>query len=264
MKATSSRQPSSVASGILKLVGVILILSSLLDYAILLIPPGRLSNANPEQAQLALFQWQQTVTSQLIDRGVIPMVGLAFLFAAFWIDTASGTNGKSGLQALLKPGALILSILLGLAFLLPVPALNFTSLRWLNNRAVEQISQQADQAETQLRNQAQQVTALAQDQQQLTRLNQAIGEAQGDQLARLQQIRDLLQTARQDPSRVNQRVKELQTQIRSQQQQAQQQRRTEFVKTLVRSVTSSLFLAIGYLAIGLIGLRSLGGGRAKR
>lgn len=267
MKATSNRQPSSIAAGVFKLVGLIMILSSLLDYIVLLIPPGTLANPNAEQAQLNGLQWQQTVTSQLIDRGIIPMVGLAFLLAAFWIDSNTGATGRKGLQELLKPAALALSVILGLAFLLPVPLLNFNSLRLLNQQASKQITQRAEQAETQLKDRSQQVSNLAQDPQRLSELDQAIssGRVQGEQLQQLQAIKEQLQQFRQDPKALTQRVEQEQTRIRSARQQAVQQNRQEFVKSSVRGALSSLLLAIGYLGIAAIGLTGLlGGAKAPR
>lgn len=271
MKASSSRPPLSIASGILKLVGLILILSSFLDYAILLLPPSIPSTVPAEQASLTFLQWQQNVTSQLIDRGVIPMVGLAFLFIAFWIDSNTGVPSRKGLQNLLKPGALVLSALLGLAFLLPIPLLNVNSSRLLKAQANQQINQGAEQAETQIKSQSQQLSTLAQNDQLLSQLDQAIstGQIQGAQLnpAQLDQLkerRDLLQKAKQDPKSINQLVEQRQTQIRSQKQQAQKQAQDQFLKSVVRSGLSSLLLAIGYLGIAVLGLASLGGLKAGR
>lgn len=262
MKATSSRQPSSIASGILKLVGLIMIVSSFLDYLVLLIPPATLANqANPEQAQLNLLQWQQTVTSQLIDRGVIPMVGLAFLFIAFWIDSSSGATGQKGLQNLLKPAAILLSVLLGLAFLLPVPLLNFTSVLQVNQRLSQQINQRADQLEAQLKQQKTQLSSdPAQINQQLSQLDQAIssGQFQGQQLnpqqlEQLKQRREQLQQLR-DPKAVDQLANQAQTRIRSSKEQLESQAKQEFFKSILRSIISSLLLAIGYLYIAWMGL----------
>ncbi|HEY9864462.1 MAG TPA: HpsJ family protein, partial [Candidatus Obscuribacterales bacterium] len=83
MKATSSRQFSTATSLILKLVGVILIFSSLVDFLVILIPPNFLNRG-----------WQISVTSDLVDRGIVPMVGMALVFIAFWMDAATEGNVK--------------------------------------------------------------------------------------------------------------------------------------------------------------------------
>ena len=265
MKATNSRQPSSITSNILKVVGLILILSSLIDYAVLLIPPATPSNAVPEQVQLGFLQWQQNVTFQLINQGVIPMVGLAFLFAGFWVDSNSGAARK-GWEDIVRIGALALAGLLGLAFLLPVPILNINSLRLLNNQAVAQINQRATQVETQIASQSQQVSSLLQDEKKLTELDQAIksGQVQGEQLARLQSLQDQLQRLKQDPKALNQQVDAAKTQLRGGKQEAQKQAESQFLRSSIKNGLSSLLLAIGYLAIAALGLTGgIGGGRRK-
>ncbi len=260
MKATTSRQPSSVAAGIFQLVGVIMILSSLIDYAVLLFPPVTPTNLNPEQLQLLGLQQTVSVTSQLIDRGIIPMVGLAFLFAGFWIDSNSGTT-KKGLSGILQPGALALSVLLGIAFL-ALTFVNVNSQRLLNQRTLEQISQTATQAETQLKDRSQQVAALAQDSQRLSQLEQALssGQVQGQQRDQLQAIKQQLEQFKQDPKALDQRVKEAQTEIRSRRDQTIRQNRQDFIKSSVRSGVSSLLLALGYLGIAFTGVSGLVGG----
>ena len=71
---------SAVASLTMKVVGLLLIVSSLLDYVILAIP-----------LQLLNRQWQLGYTTQLVDRGVIPLMGVALLLLGFWIESNSGT-----------------------------------------------------------------------------------------------------------------------------------------------------------------------------
>lgn len=235
-----------------------MIVSSLIDYVVLLIPPVTPANLNAEQAQLLGLQQTVSVTTQLIDRGIIPMVGLAFLFAGFWIESNSGAT-KKGLSAILQPGALALSVLLGLAFFV-LTFLNVNSQRLLSQRTVDQISTTAQQAETQLKDRSQQVAALAQDSQRLSQLEQAINSGQGQQREQLQAIKDQLQQFKQDPKALEQRVKDAQTQIRSERDQRMKQSRQELLKSSVRSGASSVLLGIGYLGIAWSGVSGLLGG----
>jgi hypothetical protein len=268
MKATS-RQPSAIAGTICKLVGTIMIFSSLIDYGVLLIPPTPPATANPEQAQLAFLQWQQNATAQLIDRGIIPLVGLVFIFLGFWLDSLGGTSDRKSPANLLKPMVLALSALLGLAFLLPIPLLNFNSARLVNQRAAQQINQQAEQAESVLKERAQQATALSQDEQRLSQLNQAIssGSVQGVQLnpqqvEQLKQLKTQLEQFKQDPKALEQQINQAKTQILSARQQAVTQNQRQFGISAVRSGVSSVLLGIGYLgtaAMGALGLMGAGG-----
>jgi len=242
---------SSFAGLALKIVGLIMILSSLLDYLVLIIPsPG----VSPLQNE-----WQLNLTTQLVDRGVIPMVGIAFLVAGSWISNNSGGSlpeRKSSITDL-RFWAFLLSSLLGLLFLLLVP-LHFNNVRIQSNQAIEQISEQAQQAETQLETQVQQIDTLLQDPSQLDRLDQAIGQAEGQQLQRLTALREQLQAIKQDPEAIAQRREQAQTQIRSRRQELEQRARTEALKRGIRIGLSSLLLAIGYSIIGWMGLRNLG------
>ncbi|MFP4410248.1 MAG: HpsJ family protein [Coleofasciculus sp.] len=248
----SSTMYSSFAGLALKIVGLIMILSSLLDYLILIIPSPGVSPLENE--------WQLNLTTQLVDRGVIPMVGIAFLVTGYWISNNSGGSlpeRKSSITDL-RFWAFLLSSLLGLLFLLLVP-LHFNNVRIQSNQAIEQITQQAQQAETQLETQVQQIDTLLEDPQQLERLDQAIesGQAQGEQLQRLQALREQLQALRQDPEAIAQRTEQAQTQIRSRRQELEQRARTDALKRGIRIGLSSLLLAIGYSIIGWMGLRNL-------
>ncbi|MBE9125660.1 MULTISPECIES: HpsJ family protein [unclassified Coleofasciculus] len=250
----SSSIYSSFTGLALKIVGLIMILSALIDYIILVIPsPG----VNPLQSE-----WQLNLTTQLVDRGVIPMVGIAFLIAGYWISNAGSaapSEPKSSVSDL-RFWVFLISSLLGLIFLLLVP-LHFNNVRLQSNQALEQITQRAEQAETQLEAQTQQIDVLLKDPQRLQELEQAIesGQVQGEQLARLQALREQLQTLKQDPEALTQRVEQAQTQIRSGKQEAEERARAQAWKTGIRTGISSLLLAIGYSVIGWMGLRSLAG-----
>ena len=79
---------SPLAAIALKLVGLVTIISALLDYLILVIPPDF---ANP--------QWQLATTTQLVDRGIVPLVGIALILTGFWIDRQCRTRSATA-----KPG----------------------------------------------------------------------------------------------------------------------------------------------------------------
>jgi hypothetical protein len=240
----------------LKVVGLIMIVSSLLDFIILAIPFEPLK---PE--------WQLGFTTQIVDRGIIPMVGLALLVAGYWVGNSSGgssTEPKSSVQDL-RFWAFLLSSLLGLIFLLLVP-LHFINISKQSGEALKQIDQKASQAEVQLDTQTKQVDAIVKDPQKLSELERAIesGQVQGEQLARLQALREQLQTFKKDPKTLKQQVEAAQTQIRSGKLKAQDRAKTEALKLGLRTGLSSLLLAVGYSAIGWTGLRSLGGTSQSR
>lgn len=252
MKSGSLYSPFAALT--LKTVGLIMIVSSLLDYIILAIP------FNPLQRE-----WQLALTTQMVDRGVVPLVGIALLVAGYWMSNDSGASDARSPALDLRLWAFLLASLLGLIFLILVP-LHFNNIRLQSNQAIQRISQQATQAETQLQSQTQQIDALVKDNQRLTELERAIasGQVQGEQLARLQALRQQLQAFKQDPQSLNKQVEAAQTQIRSGKLEAEKRARTEALKLGLRTGLSSLLLAIGYSVIGWTGLRSLGGATAVR
>ncbi|MGB3208634.1 MAG: HpsJ family protein [Crinalium sp.] len=253
MQTANSNQFAALA---LKLVGAIMILSSLLDYIVLLFP------FNPTDKA-----WQLNTTAQLVDRGIIPLVGIALLIAGYWMSTRDNHPAPGQPWQDLRFWALLLSSFLGLIFLLLVP-LHLSNINTQKELALTQISQGASQAEAQLQNQLQQVEALAKNEQRLKELDQAInsGQVQGEELARLTAIRDQLQTFKQDPKAINQQLETLKAQIRSRKLDAEKKANEQALKLGIRTGLSSLLLALGYIALGWTGLRSIGfsqGGRRK-
>ncbi|MDL5044694.1 HpsJ family protein [Oscillatoria amoena NRMC-F 0135] len=99
MKATNSGTISNLAARALQLVGIVMIASFLLDALTLLFPPN-----------LTNVQWRLSFTSQLIDRGVIPLVGTALLLAGLWLssDPADSSSTSSG-QSFLRGVSLVLA-----------------------------------------------------------------------------------------------------------------------------------------------------------
>ncbi|NEO42551.1 MAG: hypothetical protein F6J90_42040 [Moorea sp. SIOASIH] len=255
---------SSFTALTLKVVGLIMIVSSLLDYIILAIPPQGASLLKPE--------WQLNFATQVVDRGIIPMVGIGFLFAGYWIAQSAATAStepKSSVQDL-RFWVLCLSSFLGLVFLLMVP-LHLNNLRLQSSQALEQINQRAKTAEVQLENRTQQVTELlkspqgiAQVEKRLADLDAAIksGRIPAQQLdqakAQANRVRQQLQAIKENPDLLNQEVEQNINQIRSQKLQLEKRATTEAFKLGIKTGLSSLLLAIGYIAIGWTGLRGLG------
>ena len=256
MTKSSSSQFISLS---LKTAGVILVLSSLLDYITLGIG---VDVTNPQS--LISF------ISQLVDRGIVPMVGMAFIFVASWIDVnSSSANAKS---FSLKLPVLIISLVLGFVFLLSVP-IHLNNLRLVSQTAFEQLDDSVRAADNRISDQYEQLEQIAQDPQRLQVLNTRIneintaigsGQLQGQnlnpqQLQRLEQTKQQLEEFRelaQSPEALEARLNELQTQLKSQEKERKDRARSEIVKQGVRTGLSSLMLAIGYLFMGWLGLKS--------
>ncbi|NEO27345.1 MAG: hypothetical protein F6K03_10730 [Kamptonema sp. SIO4C4] len=241
---------SGFTSLALKVVGVILIISSIVDYIILAIPFNPLDQ-----------DWQISFTNQFVDRGIIPMVGIGFIVAGYWIGSAmSDGKGKISLSDL-RFWSFLFASLLGLIFLLLVP-LHLSNLNRARNQALQQIEQQVTQAESEIQSQFEQVNQLLQDNTRLEQLNQAIesGEVQGAQLEQLRTIRENITQLQGNPQALAERREEAQTQLAERRQEAEQRARTNALKSGIRIGVSSFLLAVGYIMLGWAGFRSLAQG----
>jgi hypothetical protein len=253
---------------ILKIVGLILIVSSLLDLLILSAPYN-----------LVQRDWQMAFTNQLVDRGIIPLIGISLFFVGYLVDSKSSpseTEQKSVVQNL-RFWVLLLSSLLGLIYLLLVP-LHINNIVQKSDEAFKQVNQKATQTESQveiqLKTQAQQVDALVKDPKRfsetISQLDKAIasGQLQGDRLTQAQTFKSILQAAKQNPQAIpqalNQQIEANRVQIQKGKQDAENQAKTDAVKLGLRTGLNSLFLAIGYITIGWTGLRGLGNSSASR
>ncbi|KOP28152.1 hypothetical protein AMR41_01745 [Hapalosiphon sp. MRB220] len=257
------------AARTLKVVGIILILSFVLDFVILLFP-----------FQPTNRLWQIDLATNLVDRGIVPLVGLAMLFAGYWADITE--DGRpSGID--LRFPALILASLLGLMFLLIFP-LHLNNVRQASVQQVDQINKQADQAENQLQNQLSQVQAQLNNEQVKTELDKqkAQVKAQLTEILKDEQkykqalespnvpptVKEVLQKAKQNPQELdkfisqqsdpqqvaNQRL----NQIRQSKEDAEKQAKERAWKSGMRIGMNSLLLSIGYIIIGWTGLRGMG------
>lgn len=264
MKATTSRQFSSTTSLILKLVGGILILSSLVDYLVLLIPLNLLNRG-----------WQINVASSLVDRGIVPMVGMAIIFIAFWMDSATeGSTKPAKPFTSLRFWVALLASLLGLLYLLLFP-LHLNNTRLARAEALSEINKQASEAQTQLETQISSDQFQQQIQQRKTQLrDQFAGLAQNpDALNQAlsnpnvpPEVKTILEQSKSNPRAIeeflNQQADTLPTQllgqIRDRKQELEQQAKTQSLKSSLQTGVSSLLLAIGYITLGWTGLKGLG------
>ena len=235
-----------------------MILASLLDMIILPMPYKFSGDGST--------QWLLGFTTQIVDRGIIPMIGIALLLLGFWVssDLGAAPQKQKSWQSL-QFWTLVLSCILGLLYLLIFP-LHLNNVRIDSQQSLEQITQEANQAQSQLnaevnaevQQQRQQIVQLLENEE---LLEQAIasGQVPEEQAGLLRQFRD-------DPAAldqyIEQRVGELRTQfeteIGSRREDALSNARTEALKSGLRIGISSLLLAIGYIIIGFSGLRALG------
>lgn len=265
----NNRLATMNASRTLKVAGIILILSFFVDFLILLFP---IQPTNKE--------WLIGIATALVDRGIVPMIGISLLFAGYWIDTTDDGRPQ-GID--LRFPALILSSVLGLMFLLIFP-LHLNNVRQASDQTVTQINKDAEQRETLLKNKLSQVEAqLGNDQvkaalekqksqvkEQFTTLlkdDQRYKEALNNPSLPAQQ-KELLKKFKANPQELDKFIAQQADpqaqanqqlgQIRNRKEEDEKQARDAAWKSGLRIGIGSLLLSIGYIIIGWAGIRGRG------
>lgn len=250
----NEKMPSPLAATSLKLVGAITIVAALIDFLTLLFPP-----------QFGERAWMLATTTQLVDRGIVPLVGIALLFTGYWIDSSLGnTSRRFTLATDARFWTCLLSCLLGLIFLMTT-VLHPNNVRIQSREALTAVEAQAQQATSELEGRLNadlsqrraQINALLEDDSQL---QAAIDSGNLDEAQRAQ-----IERFRDDPealnaflnSQVGQAQTQLQTRIGEEKRNETERVKLGALKTTVRVTLSSLLLAIGYTYIGWAGLRRL-------
>lgn len=267
MKATNSRQFSSVAARTLKVVGIILILSALLDCIVLSLPG--------ETSDILNRGWQLAAATQIVDRGIIPLMGIALLMTGFWVDSSTGVSvDRQNIWLDLRFWALLVSSLLGLIYLCLVP-LHLNNTRLELKEALVQVDREAGQAEGQLEAQIKSDQFKAQIEQLKSQRRSQIAALLQDEGKMAQalkspevpkELKAVLQESKNDPKALDkfleQQAQELPNQarkeIQTRKQQKEKELRTRSRNSSLQTGISSLLLAIGYITVGWTGLRSMG------
>lgn len=251
-KSLSNSTISPLAAIALKLVGIVTILSSLLDFVILLVPPDFTNQ-----------QWLLNLTTSIVDRGIVPLVGIALLLAGYWIERSSGKAQSGNLLIDFRFWACAIASFLGIVYLL-VTFLHVNTVRMSSREALAQIEREANQATTELEERL--AGEVNQQQNQLQLLFQE--EETLERAVESGQIPEQVLEFRDNPEALdeflNQRVGEarqrIETEIGTRREEARGQVREEAIKSALRIAISSILLTIGYVVVGWTGLRRLMGG----
>lgn len=248
----------------LKLFGVIFILIALLDFFTLMFP-----------LQMADPQWQLTVVTGMVDRGVVPMLGMGLISIGYLVDTmqkANGTPPKTGFD--LRIPIYILAIALGLVFLLLIPV-HLTNVNEIKSAELAELESQIGQGQQQVEGALRQFDALSknpealdqqiQEGEQLLAARQVNGNPLNqEQLATIErQVNELkgLREISKDPAALRAKMDEiktnLETQVAEQRQKVEGQASSQALKQGLRVGLSSLMLSIGFAAFGALGLRNI-------
>ncbi|TVR05343.1 MAG: hypothetical protein EA395_15800 [Phormidium sp. GEM2.Bin31] len=149
MKSKESKTSLALASRGLKLAGTVLILITLLNFILLIVPPD-----------LGSPSWWLNLTTQIIQQGIIPLIGIAALLAGIACEVVSGTATENDTWIeTLKKRTFRLSLVLGLIFLILIPGHALAALA-SSHQAIQRIDREANRSLEQIELQLQQQQQL--------------------------------------------------------------------------------------------------------
>jgi hypothetical protein len=235
----SSVKPSYLRQGatILGIVGMLLVLTYLLDFGIRLFA-----------AQFENLNWQQGFLNEMMDRGITPLLGLSFIFVGSLLQF--GSSPENNTDSLVKDGRFwmfIVASLFGLLYLILIP-LHFNTTGKILTETVTQFDREAARAEQGIQSQQAQLKQIV-DSGEINKLiaNEQLPPAQ----------KQLLTEVKADPTVVEKRAKEELEKIANQKATAVKQANSEALLARLRSELRSLVLAIAYIVLGWTGLRNV-------
>lgn len=256
---------------LLKTAGGLLVLASLIEYILLFFPAAVADSKLLEQ------YWKIDFWGQLVNSGVVPLVGMLLIFAGYWMNyTLNLPVEKRPAWKDLRFCISVLATLLGIVYLVTIPIF-LNNANWLKEQTVKNINDKADIEIKRVNQQLEQVNAqIAQYQkvasdkpkleQQIARLNQDLnsGQLQGQQLEQTKATRDHLEILKNNAQLLEQSSKQAQEAAKKERERIN----TEVGKTksiaeshvillTVKTNLKSLILAIAYTLVGWFGLRNV-------
>ncbi|WP_299404269.1 HpsJ family protein [Acaryochloris sp. IP29b_bin.148] len=286
MTVSENRPNLPPSSRVLTGVGLVLVLTFFLDFVVRLMSPQlfRAKLQQPEAANAELLQLverleiessQVNLLHELSERGVIPLIGLALIYAGFWFYRYSRTASVESQASPKKLSAwqdskfwtFVFASLLGLMFLLIIP-FHFSKTGNVSKLRLDIVEREWTQTKTVMDQQLNQIKLEEQQWQQIgkdpTQLDQLL---QSPQLP--PQQKTLLTQLKENPQALKQTVDARTKQLQQQQTQGAEQlakaeqRKAEVVSqtegerniTRLRVAIRSTLLAVGFASIGWTGLR---------
>lgn len=249
----------------LRVAGLVMIFTGLLDYLFIAIPDA----SNP--------QWQLAFTTQSVDRGITPLLGIVFLATSYWLQSATATQGEQIRQPRwrdLRFLSLLLSALFGFLFVALIP-LHLLGLQSYQSDILSKLDQQSTPIVGQLSSQLEQLQKLKDEKDADKKIEDTLkqisailqtGSLNGetltaDQLGQVRQRQQELSMLKQlkgDPKALDEQI----AQLKKQQEALQKDKEAEVQRTKRESLSQgarvglrSLILAIGYIFIAWSGLR---------
>ncbi|MEB3343688.1 HpsJ family protein [Okeania sp.] len=243
MKGSNISPVPALAAKFMKLAGIIMVLFTIINSVLLFFPPN-----------LGDVSWQLSFTRQIIEQGVLPIIGIALMFCGYAFEEIIGiapAQTKVSWNSL-KFWIYLLSFFFGIMFLLLIP-LHINTEVMRSNQNVERLNEEAviaqKQLEERLGERQSSLDSLLKNNQKLEEYisREQLSEEQIAELERLKNNPDALKV------RTEEIRKQLIKQLEQNTQRALQNTQLAAVKSTVRIGLTSLLLASCYLTIGWSG-----------
>lgn len=246
MISKESKTSLALASRGLKIAGTVLILVTLLNFILLIIPPN-----------FGSPNWWLNLTSQVIQQGIVPLLGIAALLAAIGCEVVIGTASETDRWIEnTKIRMVRLSLLFGIIFLILIPTHALAAVM-ASQQAIANIEREAEasleQVELQLQQQQQVYLGILEaDEDPEVLLNDLIGEETltDEQLAQFQEFVE-------NPQTIDRQIQSLRAslveQVQNRSSRAKEESRFGVWKSIARFGLTSILLSTCYLNIAFIG-----------
>ena len=241
MKSPAKSSFVQQGAGVLGIIGILLILTYVLFLGIGLID----ANVN---ARFEDLSWQQSFLSELAQRGITPLLGLAFIFIGTLLTYGSSAEPNQG--SLVKDGRFwmfVASSLLGLLYLIIIPLHLSTTGQILSN------------ANTQREQGLTQIDQIVQTRLQELKTIKDSGEI--DKLIANEQLppaqKELLNRYKQDSASVEKQLQDEAEQERTKREDELSNIKTNITLARVQTNLRSALLAVAYTVLGWVGLRNV-------
>ncbi|WP_146131599.1 HpsJ family protein [Merismopedia glauca] len=260
----------TLAPFLLKTVGGLLILASLVEYILLFFPPA------VSDPKLLDQYWKIDFWNQLVNSGVVPLVGMLLIFAGYWMSSTLNISPKRPFWQDLRFWVALLATILGIAYLVTIPVY-LSNVNFVKEDTIKNIDAKTVVEKDRLNKQLEQVNAqlaeyqkVAKDkpklEQEIARITQAInsGQVQGTQLEQFNNARANLESLKNNSQVLEQRNKQIQEEakkelarIDSSQKDAKAITANNAILSVTKTDLKSLILAIAHTIVGWMGLKNV-------
>ncbi|MFZ9740028.1 MAG: HpsJ family protein [Prochlorotrichaceae cyanobacterium] len=256
MTSASPRSSQNTSLGLILITaGTCIALAAGLDFFALLFPDPTPTSVD----------WRLNTVTQLVDRGVIPLLGFSLILFGRWVVLVTEGAGRKRSLGALSTIAFIASGLLGLTYLGLAP-FHFRDSGIASTNAITQLNRQVEQAEQQLDSQLNQelnaISGLISDENQLKQLQNPPGTITAEQQQQIDELLNQIETFKSDPTTLEAKAQESReqflAQIRLRKANVESQIQTNYWKSAIRIPLSSLLLTIGYLFVAISGFQVMG------